>query len=56
MLNGARKKPTAEDITRFADMLAAIGTESRLRITQLLFFDGSSGRHGGWRDSGRTWR
>jgi DNA-binding transcriptional ArsR family regulator len=30
------KKPTAEQITRFADMLAAIGTESRLRITQLL--------------------
>ena len=30
------KKPTAEEITRFADMLAAIGTESRLRITQLL--------------------
>ena len=30
------KKTTPEDITRFADMLAAIGTESRLRITQLL--------------------
>jgi ArsR family transcriptional regulator, arsenate/arsenite/antimonite-responsive transcriptional repressor len=30
------KKPTAEEITRFADMLAAIGTESRLRITQIL--------------------
>jgi len=30
------KKATPEDITRFADMLAAIGTEHRLRITQLL--------------------
>src|SRR5438874_12429877 len=30
------KKAAPEDITRFADMLAAIGTESRLRITQLL--------------------
>ena len=30
------KKPNPEDIARFADMLAAIGTESRLRITQLL--------------------
>ena len=30
------KKVTPEDITRFADMLAAIGTEHRLRITQLL--------------------
>jgi DNA-binding transcriptional ArsR family regulator len=30
------KKATPEEIARFADMLAAIGTESRLRITQLL--------------------
>jgi len=30
------KKPSAEEITRFADMLAAIGAEPRLRITQLL--------------------
>ncbi len=30
------KKPTPEAVARFADMLAAIGTESRLRITQLL--------------------
>lgn len=30
------KKPSPEDITRFADMLAAIGAEPRLRITQLL--------------------
>jgi DNA-binding transcriptional ArsR family regulator len=34
MLN--MKKATSEEIARFADMLAAIGTESRLRITQLL--------------------
>jgi DNA-binding transcriptional ArsR family regulator len=30
------KKATPEDITRFADMLAAMGAESRLRICQLL--------------------
>ena|SRR5581483_6192501 len=30
------KKASPEQITRFADMLAAIGNESRLRITQLL--------------------
>ena len=30
------KKTSPEDITRFADMLAAIGAEPRLRITQLL--------------------
>src|SRR5579872_1936954 len=30
------KKPSAEEIARYADMLAAIGNESRLRITQLL--------------------
>lgn len=30
------KKASTEDITRYADMLAAIGTEHRLRITQLL--------------------
>lgn len=30
------KKPSPEEITRFADMLAAIGAEPRLRITQLL--------------------
>src|SRR5579872_2311989 len=30
------KQPSPEVITRFADMLAAIGTEPRLRITQLL--------------------
>ena len=30
------KQPSPEDITRFADMLAAIGAEPRLRITQLL--------------------
>jgi DNA-binding transcriptional ArsR family regulator len=30
------KRVSQEDITRFADMLTAMGTESRLRITQLL--------------------
>ncbi len=30
------KKASPEQITRYADILAAIGTESRLRITQLL--------------------
>jgi DNA-binding transcriptional ArsR family regulator len=30
------KKVSPEQITRFADMLAAMGNESRLRITQLL--------------------
>lgn len=30
------KKTSPEEITRFADMLAAMGAESRLRITQLL--------------------
>lgn len=30
------RKPTPEEITRFADMLAAIGTEPRLQITRLL--------------------
>ncbi len=30
------RKTNPEDVVRFADMLTAIGTESRLRITQLL--------------------
>ena len=30
------RSPSPEDITRFADMLAAIGAEPRLRITRLL--------------------
>src|SRR3954452_24771722 len=30
------KKPNLEQITRFADMLSAMGTEPRLRIMQLL--------------------
>ena len=30
------RQATPEQITRYADMLAAIGTEHRLRITQLL--------------------
>ena len=29
-------KPNMEDVTRYADMFAALGTESRLRILQLL--------------------
>ena len=29
-------KPNPEDVVRYADMLAAIGSESRLRVTQLL--------------------
>ena len=31
-----RKRAAPEDIARFADMLAAIGSEHRLRITQFL--------------------
>ena len=31
-----RKKQNPEEITRYADMLSAMGTESRLRIMQLL--------------------
>ena len=30
------KKPTVEEVTRYADMFAAIGTESRLRILRKL--------------------
>ncbi len=30
------KKPTPEEVTRYADMFAAIGTESRLRILREL--------------------
>ena len=30
------RKPDPDEIARFADMLSAMGTESRLRITQLL--------------------
>ena len=30
------RKPSAEDIARYADMLAAMGTEPRLRIMRLL--------------------
>lgn len=29
-------KPTSDDVIRYADMLAAMGTESRLRIVRLL--------------------
>ncbi len=31
-----RKQPTPEDVSRYADMLAAMGTEPRLRIMRLL--------------------
>jgi ArsR family transcriptional regulator, arsenate/arsenite/antimonite-responsive transcriptional repressor len=32
----SRRKQDTEEITRYADMFAAMGTESRLRIMQLL--------------------
>ena len=32
----AKRKDDAEQVTRYADMFAAMGTESRLRIMQLL--------------------
>src|SRR5262245_63425507 len=35
-MNTRKKKQEAEAITRYADMFAAMGTESRLRIMQLL--------------------
>jgi ArsR family transcriptional regulator len=31
-----KKKTTSEDVSRYADMLAAMGTEPRLRIMRLL--------------------
>jgi ArsR family transcriptional regulator len=31
-----RKQPESEDVSRYADMLAAMGTEPRLRIMRLL--------------------
>ena len=31
-----RKQPKSEDVSRYADMLAAMGTEPRLRIMRLL--------------------
>ena len=31
-----KKKTTSEDVSRYADMLAVMGTESRLRIMRLL--------------------
>ena len=31
-----KKKPNSEDVSRFADMLAAMGAEPRLRIMRLL--------------------
>jgi ArsR family transcriptional regulator, arsenate/arsenite/antimonite-responsive transcriptional repressor len=35
-MTASKKKQDPEQITRFADMLAAMGTEPRLRIMQLL--------------------
>ena len=35
-MNTTKKKQNTEAITRYADMFAAMGTESRLRIMQLL--------------------
>jgi DNA-binding transcriptional ArsR family regulator len=35
-MNKTKKKQDNEDIPRYADMLAAMGTESRLRIMRLL--------------------
>jgi ArsR family transcriptional regulator len=34
--SASRKNPVAEDVIRYADMLTAMGTESRLRIMRLL--------------------
>jgi len=45
-------KTTPEQIIRYADMFAAMGTESRLRIMQLLLSAHPDGIGGG-RDSGR---
>src|SRR6185295_11457089 len=36
MANSTKKQQAGEEITRYADMLAAMGTEPRLRIMQLL--------------------
>ena len=35
-MTAAKRKPTPEEVTRYADMLSAMGTEPRLRIMQLL--------------------
>jgi ArsR family transcriptional regulator, arsenate/arsenite/antimonite-responsive transcriptional repressor len=36
MVTAQAKKTTTEEITKYADMFSAIGTEARLRIMQLL--------------------
>src|SRR6185295_150117 len=36
MANSTKKQQAGEEITRYADMFAAMGTEPRLRIMQLL--------------------
>jgi DNA-binding transcriptional ArsR family regulator len=41
------KKPSTRDIARFADMLAAMGNESRLRVVQLLLTAHPEGRVAG---------
>jgi len=35
---GAATKKNTEQVTKYADMFSAMGTEARLRIMQLLFF------------------
>jgi DNA-binding transcriptional ArsR family regulator len=35
-MSKTKQRQDAEDVTRYADMLAAMGTESRLRIMRLL--------------------
>jgi ArsR family transcriptional regulator len=35
-MSGSQTKTSSEQVTRFADMLSAMGTEPRLRIIQLL--------------------
>jgi DNA-binding transcriptional ArsR family regulator len=36
LMTASRNKPNSGDVTRYADMFAAMGTEARLRIMQLL--------------------
>jgi ArsR family transcriptional regulator len=38
-----KKQPSEEDVSRYADMLAAMGTEPRLRIMRLLLSAHSNG-------------
>ena len=55
------KKATAEQITRYADMFAAMGTDSRLRIVQLLLSSHPDGMvvgefRGSWTSQARICR